>query len=1351
MIHLHVRSWYSFLAGGSSPEELAYQASRLGQSALALTDLHGFYGAVKFAKACKKYGIRPIFGVTLLVSPHQPPPGPNPNMQTAKLVGAEQAQTNSRTTSVTYPAVSGPEALGPLVFLARNLQDYATICDLVTLAHSNQIQHNAPTPHLYIGQIEAFFQAKSAAQLPSEITDPDTVISDANSSTSRGGAQPNLAQTPSGVKGPGALPLVVETGGREGWLDELVIARKKAEAQQWIQRLKNLFGSGLHIELSPSGRPGDRYRLETLAELAQNNGIPTIISNDVRFATTDHFARYDALTCVRLGIDITQTHPQRPVNDRNYLCGAQDFFEHLPPQSPLHEVFHRAIENTQRLALQCQLELLPDEVTPPSARLPQGTDPESYLQHLCAQGFQKRYSKHSPEQQQAAQRQLDKEMAVITQLELCEFFLVVWEVIEFARQRKIRCAGRGSAANSIIAYLLGITSVDPLAHRLLFERFLHRGRKGMPDIDVDFDSNRRPEVIAWMEERFQAQHCAMTATLQTYQIRGALRDMMKVLGWDPQTIDRCSQIFGHWESLTTFRQKRQEMIDILSGSRTDTRGGAEQIQADSGARTSQPVGAEQVSAKRLTASGTYPAVSGGTYPAVGGGTCPAVSGARMTKPVGAEQIQTDRGTASGTYPAVSGSPLIIALCALVEGLIGCPRHLGLHNGGVVLTRKPLANYSPIQTSAGGYRQLQFDKDDVEALGLIKFDVLGLRMLGALSEAEQLIQEHLQPDFDLETIPDGDSQTYDLICSGETMGLFQIESPGQVSLLSRTQPRSFNDLVIQVALFRPGPLQGGMVNPYLLRRTGQQQVTYLHPTLKNILEDTHGIVVFQEQILEICHQFAGLSLDEADEFRRIMSKWRDPGNLDSMGLDFIEKAVRLHGVARPIAQEVFRQVAAFVGYGFCRSHAAAFARTVYQSAYLKRHFPAAYIAAVLQHLPGFFPQHTILEEARKVGVKLLPVCIFRSKAKYTLENGAIRVPLVQVSEISQETAQQLEQAIMGRAPGAPKGTRASSSPSMRIVKPVGAEQIQTEVETTSVTYPAVSGGDFSSFLVEIQQAVALDLTQWEALARAGAFDLFSTNRRDILWRLGLGPAGASRIAKPVGAEQIQTNSRTTGGTYPAVSGGIGVAPCNFGQTEDRSRGKGVRKPAKVAARPKPQQLSLFSVFASSESEVTTNTENHRSCSNQADKGSSDGLNSGVGLRDDPLQMTTSVAETESNSIQPAVAETSNGDPDLPCDSTKTTSIQPTGAEPSQVKPSDPVRNLPCGSTGTCRAAAPPVLGCFLCRVGSSVRLGILKRKGSASKPTPSRPTAANSASSGSPVSNSSNSSPAEPGPNWLAGC
>jgi hypothetical protein len=271
--------------------------------------------------------------------------------------------------------------------------------------------------------------------------------------------------------------------------------------------------------------------------------------------------------------------------------------------------------------------------------------------------------------------------------------------------------------------------------------------------------------------------------------------------------------------------------------------------------------------------------------------------------------------------------------------------------------------------------------------------------------------------------------------------------------------------------------------------------------------------------------------------------------------------------------------------------------------------------------------------------------------------------------------------MGRAPGAPKGTRASSSPNSQASR---GEQIQTEVETTSVTYPAVSGGDFSSFLVEIQQAVALDLTQWEALARAGAFDLFSTNRRDILWRLGLGPAGASRTAKPVGAEQIQTNSRTTGGTYPAVSGGIGVAPCNFGQTEDRSRGKGVRKPAKVAARPKPQQLSLFSVFANAESEVATNTENNGSCSDRTEKGSSDGLSSGAARRSsvpaqDHRSTRGSAPGPENRNGARYTFEGSSASETFGLCGTAANIIQPTGAEPSQVKPSDPVRSLPCGST------------------------------------------------------------------------
>ncbi|CAN0373798.1 unnamed protein product, partial [Phaeothamnion confervicola] len=333
------------------------------------------------------------------------------------------------------------------------------------------------------------------------------------------------------------------------------------------------------------------------------------------------------------------------------------------------------------------------------------------------------------------------------------------------------------------------------------------------------------------------------------------------------------------------------------------------------------------------------------------------------------------------------------------------------------------------------------------------------MLAALSEAVTLHYEDTRKWIDLENLPPDDRETYDLICSGETMSLFQIESPGQMSLLARTQPRRFGDLVIQVALFRPGPLQGGMVHPFLLRRAGVQEVDNLHPCLEPILRDTHGVIVFQEQVLEICHQFAGLSLEEADQFRSLMSKWRDPGNMQAMGEEFIEKSIATHGVSRALAQEVFRQVSAFVGYGFCRSHAAAFARTVYQSAYLKKHYPAAYMAAVMQHLPGFFPKNTVLEEARHLKVKLLPVCILKSKVKYCLEKGAIRLPFTQVKEISEDAAREL-------VAWQNWGTRENGE----------------------------------SFWEHLLGSVPLSLPQWESLARAGAFAAIAP-RREALWRVG----------------------------------------------------------------------------------------------------------------------------------------------------------------------------------------------------------------------------------------------------------
>ncbi len=932
-VHLHVRSWYSFLAGGSSPEELVTRAVALGQKTLAITDTHGVYGAVRFAAACKRAGMRPLIGATVFVADE------------------------------------------PLVLLARHRDGYAQLCRLLTAAHRRQLaaggdDHDRHIIHTPYGSFpDSRFSAKSSLReepaAPDETLLPIPVGSD---------------RPPPGVdRLDGPYPGVIcLSGGPGSKLERLIRARRTTAARAWLDELRAAFPDGAYVELVHGGRPGDAELLARTHRFASQCDVPTVATNAVRFATTADFARYDALTCARLGITVGDRHSERPVNDRAELCSAADLAERVP--------FADALANTATIAEQCQLELLPGEVTPPSALLPPGVDRNDYLRHLCQSGLEQRYAatptdpvsvpvnnmhamhfgseksvtdtaRHdtslvrsacarSPAERRvvsvaeraAAEQQLAHELEVVIGLDLAEFFLVVYEVISFARSRGIRCAGRGSAANSIIAYLLGITAVDPLAHHLLFERFLHRGRKGMPDIDVDFDSERRPEVIAWMEQRFGADHCAMTATLQTYRLRGAMREMMKVLGFDLETVDRVARLISSWDSLDDMRARRDE-IEAITGP----------------------------------------------------------------------------------------TPLLDVLFALAAGVRGCPRHLGLHNGGMVLTREPLRFFSPIQTSAGGFREVQFDKDDVEALGLIKFDVLGLRTLAVLSEAVNIQYDGTGQQLDIDHLRFDDEPTFELIRRGETMAVFQIESPGQMNLLSRTQPRTLNDLIAQVALFRPGPLQGGMVNPYVARREGVEEVKFLHPVLAPILADTHGIILFQEQVLEICHRFAGLSLEEADEFRRLMSKWRDPGDMAAMGERFIASAMAHLGTDLIVAREMFRQVSAFVGYGFCRSHAAAFARTVYQTAWLKTHFPAAYMAAVLEHKPGFFPMSTVLEEAKRMGVQILPVDAWRSGPGYRLErldearqrgaplpgahrgsgttpDIAVRIPLTQVKGISREVAE-----------------------------------------------------------------------------------------------------------------------------------------------------------------------------------------------------------------------------------------------------------------------------------------------------------------------------------------------------------
>ncbi|HWG85078.1 MAG TPA: DNA polymerase III subunit alpha, partial [Deinococcales bacterium] len=535
-----------------------------------------------------------------------------------------------------------------------------------------------------------------------------------------------------------------------------------------------------------------------------------------------------------------------------------------------------------------------------------------HLRHLCQAGLRERYRGKDAA---PAEAQLQRELAVIEGLDLSDFFLVVHEVVHFARSRGIRCAGRGSAANSIVAYVLGITAVDPIEHKLLFERFLHAGRKGTPDIDVDFDTSRRDEVIEWMESRFGGEHTAMTANVNTYQARSAVRDVAKALGWPLPVVDEMTRVLGYYGRCGRVGENRKELESV-----------------------------------------------------------------------------------------VGPSPLLDVLIAAVERLDGCPRHLSLHSGGMLLTRHELWRHTPTRLSANGVKQAVFDKEDVELMGLVKLDVLGLRSLAAVSAAAELHEAATGEKLPLDNLSLDDPYVYEMICQGETLALFQVESPGQMALIARHQPRNFQELVAEIALLRPGPLQGGVVHPFVRRARGLDPVTFPHPCLEDVLADTFGIILYQEQVLEVAHKFAGLSLEESDEFRRLMSKWRDPGEMGGMRDRFVRGALRAHpDLDEETAERVFFQVSQFVGYGFPRSHAAAFARTVYQTAWLKRYHPAAYMAAVMEHHPGMYPRQSLLTEARRHGVQVLGPSLERSGRRYSLEEHhgklAIRMPLTAVNGVA----------------------------------------------------------------------------------------------------------------------------------------------------------------------------------------------------------------------------------------------------------------------------------------------------------------------------------------------------------------
>lgn len=866
---LHVRSHYSFLAGASSPDELAAEAVRCGHDALAITDRHGVYGAVEHQRACRRHGLRPIVGAEVLLDG------------------------------------------SPIVLLARGLAGYGALCSLLTTAQM------------------------------------------------RGREQPTLVMDD--LEGSSLDDLLVLTGGRESKAWHLARTRSMTDLATWLRTLHARAPGRVFAELVHHCQPGDTATAERLYAVATENDILPIIGSDVRHATADAYAVYDAMTCIREHRTIFDHHPARPVNDEQRLHDERTLRRRLP--------YDEAFRTTASVLERCTIDLMPDVITPPAAELDEGRTAQEMIEQRTDVAFERRYG--GTEIETRARRQLEHERRVIASLELDDFFLVVQEVVNEARRRRIRCSGRGSAANSIVAYLLGITGVCPIRHNLLFERFLHGGRKGTPDIDIDFDSDRRAEMIAWIERRFGMEHTAMTAVIATYRQRMAVRDSARALGWPSEQVTALSKSIPGYH-----------------------RGPMDEHRA-------------------------------------------------------------------ALVAASNEAPLLDILIRVASMLEGRPRHLGQHSGGMILSRRPLWQSTPVQISANGVKVAQFAKDDIEALGLIKLDVLGLRMLATISETMELIGAQGLDVPDIDEISLDDPAVYAMIREGKTLGVFQIESQGQMHLLAQHQPEVFNDIVTEIALFRPGPLQGGMVNPYIRRRRGQEPVTYLHPDLEDMLGDTLGVIIYQEQILDIAHRFAGMPLDQADDFRDVISKDRDPHAIETMRSRFVEGAVG-RGIGRSIAEAVCDQLSHFVGYGFCRSHAAAFAKTVYQSAWLKLHHPAAFMAAFMQHRPGMYNLMTLEEEARRCGVEVLGPCVHRSGIRYGTEvrpdgRYAIRKPLTSVRGCTDDDARAIMLARSRR--------------------------------------PLSSVDDCYR-----RTAVAVDTL--EALALAGAMDSLTTSSRRALWELGV---------------------------------------------------------------------------------------------------------------------------------------------------------------------------------------------------------------------------------------------------------
>jgi error-prone DNA polymerase len=758
---------------------------------------------------------------------------------------------------------------------------------------------------------------------------------------------------------------------------------------------ENVF-SELHHHLGPE----DPWVLEGRAAMAKRCGATVLATNEVHYHAPERRRLHDVLVAIRHRATLETARPHLFPNSEHHLKGGE-------AMRLLFKGHGEALATPWEIALECDVDLDFRKVRFPGYPVPAGETPFSFLYKLCFEGVRERYRPITPD----VARRLQRELEVIEKTGLAEFFLINWDLMRFAREQGVPGQGRGSAADSIVAYVLGITRVDPIEHNLLFERFLHEEMTSTPDIDIDFSTEHREQVIQYVYNKYGWERTGMVCNVVTFQPRMAIRQVGKALGFSAELLDRLAKGVDRWFT--------EDVADSMQD---------------------------------------------------------AVPPPDM-RPQSWQHF--------------------LELC---REIIEFPRHLSIHNGGMLVTGEPLVEIVPVEPATmEGRRVVQFNKDDVEDLGLIKMDMLGLRTLSVVAEALELIKDETGTRPDLDQLPLNDPDVFEMCSAADTIGVFQIESRAQMQTLPRTRPQSFNDLVVEVAIIRPGPIQGNAVHPYIRRKQGRESVTYAHPLLAPILKDTLGVILYQEQIIEIAMYVAGMSPSMADGFRRAMTRHLNRVEMSSLEGDFISGCLA-NDVPREVADQLFAAVQGFAVYGFCRSHAAAFARTAYETAWLKLNHAVEFGCGLLNNQPmGFYHPSVLVEDLKRHGVTVLPVDVNRSDVRCLPEPLAPASPQTHLSEGPPSSTRPT----LPRRPTESSVPAASTQPvktpthAMRIgfnyVRDLGEDGRKAIVEERAHA-PYTS---FDDFLHRLRGA-PVGPRAVRNLVMVGAFDALGQPRRELLW-------------------------------------------------------------------------------------------------------------------------------------------------------------------------------------------------------------------------------------------------------------